>query len=185
MMRTFIAIDVNDEVRRRTNEIVEKLVKRRFKATWVKPENVHLTLFFLDEISKEKAEQISERLKRRLLGFPSFSFIVERMGYFKGRNGKPRVVWLGVKYDQALKRLYSEILNELEKFSFQFPQDFKPHITIGRVKMVPEKWELLLSDISYDPIVVPVDCVVVYSSTLTPSGPIYSVFRKIKFEGGI
>ncbi|MDI3473449.1 MAG: 2,3-cyclic 3-phosphodiesterase [Thermotogaceae bacterium] len=183
-MRTFIAIETNQKVREITQSIVEKLTRRRFIATWVKPENVHLTLFFLGEITEEIASQICERLKKRLLGFPSFHLEVGGFGYFRGRNGRPRVFWLGVKEDQRLLMLYREILNELRKFSFEFPDSFTPHITIGRVKSVPPKWKSLVSDLEYETIILPVDGINVYSSVLTPDGPIYSVFSEIKFEGG-
>jgi len=183
-MRTFIAIETNQKVREIAQGIIDKLARRRFVATWVKPENIHLTLFFLGEISEDTAFQISDRLKKRLLGFPSFYLKVERFGYFKGRNNKPRVFWLGVKEDQRLSALYKEILSELQKFSFDFQENFAPHITIGRVKSIPPKWKSLVSDLNYDPIIVPVDKVNIYSSKLTPDGPIYTIFSEIKFEGG-
>ena len=183
-MRTFIAIETNQKVKDVAQGIIEKLTRRRFIATWVKSENIHLTLFFLGEISEDLASQIADRLKKRLLGFPSFHLEVEKFGYFKGRNGKPRIFWLGVKKDQRLSALYREILTDLRKFSFDFQEDFSPHITVGRVKSVPPKWRSLMMDLEYEPIIVSVDKVNIYSSKLTPGGPIYNIFSEIKFEGG-
>jgi len=44
-VRTFIAIDVNQEIRDTSEEVISKLQELGFKAAWTKPENVHLTLF--------------------------------------------------------------------------------------------------------------------------------------------
>lgn len=183
-MRTFIAIETSQKLKEVAQNIIDKLKRRRFVATWVKAENIHLTLFFLGEISEDKAFQISERLKKRLLGFPSFHLEIKGFGYFRGKSSRPRVFWLGVKEDQRLLTLYKEVLSELQKFSFNFQENFVPHITIGRVKSIPQKWRSLVSDIDYNPIIIPVDKIGIYSSKLTPDGPIYSIFSEIKFEGG-
>jgi len=77
-MRTFIAIDVNEEVKKQASEIIEKLMKRGFGATWVSEENMHLTLFFLGEVDEQKISEIAEHLCRRVRGFPSFSLGTSR-----------------------------------------------------------------------------------------------------------
>jgi len=52
-VRTFIAIDVNPEIREVAQEVIDKLISMGFKATWTKPENLHLTLFFLGEMDEK------------------------------------------------------------------------------------------------------------------------------------
>lgn len=54
-MRTFIAIDVNEEVKKQASEIIEKLMKRGFGATWVSEENMHLTLFSWERLTSRKS----------------------------------------------------------------------------------------------------------------------------------
>ena len=185
-MRTFIAIDVNDEVRRVSEEIVEKLMRRGFRANWVKPENVHLTLFFLGEMEEEKVEEMARHLCDRVRGFPSFSFTIKGLNFFK-KGRMPRVIWLSVEKNPALSKLYEELKAELLKHSFlkDAEERFVPHITIARVKQTPEMWEKLISDISVESIVVPVSTFTIYSSTLTPEGPIYRWVYKCDFERGL
>ncbi|MGB9789087.1 MAG: RNA 2',3'-cyclic phosphodiesterase [Thermotoga caldifontis] len=183
-MRTFIAIDVNDAVRDVSQQVIEKLMRRGFKANWVSRENVHLTLFFLGEVDPKRIDQVAEHISHRIRGFPSFSFVVEKVGYF-ARNNQPRVIWLGVKANQLLYKLYEETKAELVKHNFSFEEKFSPHITIGRIKDFPPAWQPLVEDITYDPIVVAVDRIVVYSSTLTPSGSIYRKVYECLFEGGL
>lgn len=185
-MRTFIAIDVNDEVKKISEEVIEKLMRRGFRANWVTAENVHLTLFFLGEVHPKKVDEVSKHVCKRLRGFPSFSFTVKGVHFF--RKGKsPRVIWLGVEPSESLIRLYDEMRSELFQHGFEFESsnNFIPHITIGRIKQYPQKWEKLIEDITYTPIVVAVDNIVVYSSKLTPRGPIYKWIYKCHFEGGL
>lgn len=183
-MRTFIALEVNDEVKRCASEIIEKLMRRGFRANWVSPENMHLTLFFLGEVRRDKVDEIAEHLCRRVRGFPSFSFTVEGFGYFK-KGGAPRVFWLGVEATSPLLRLYEELRNELSHHGFSFEEKFVPHITIGRVKYYPEKWEKLVEDLTFPSTEVAVDSFKIFSSTLTPEGPIYKAVYECQFEGGL
>jgi len=183
-VRTFIAIDVNDAVRDVSQQVIEKLMKRGFKANWVSRENVHLTLFFLGEIDPKRVAEAVEHVSHRIRGFPSFSFVVEKVGCF-ARDNQPRVVWLGVRANQPLHRLYNEAKAELAKHSFNFEERFSPHITIGRIKDFPAAWQHLIEDITYDPITVAVDRIFVYSSTLTPKGSIYKKVYECLFEGGL
>ena len=185
-MRTFIAVDVNEEVRDLTKTIVEKLMKRGFRANWVKPENVHLTLFFLREMRESDVSNMAQHLCSRLRGFPSFSFTVKDLNFFRRGRG-PRVIWLSVDRNPALQKLYEEMRSELLKHGFLKEADerFIPHITVARVKYYPELWEKLIRDITMEPIVVPVSDFKVYSSTLTPDGPIYRWVYKCDFERGL
>ncbi len=185
-MRTFIAIDVTEEVRRTTEEVVEKLMRRGFRANWVKPENVHLTLFFLGEMEEERVREMTEHLCERVRGFPSFSFTINELGYFKRGRG-PRVIWMGVERNQALEKLYEELAAELLKHGFiqEIEKKFVPHITVARVKQYPEVWEKLIRDVEIDRMIVPVSSFTVYSSTLTPEGPIYRWVYRCDFERGL
>lgn len=183
-MRTFIAIDVNDAVREVAEKSVEKLMKRGFRANWVSRENVHLTLFFLGEVSRKQIDEVAGHLCHRVRGFPSFSFTVEKLGYFAKAN-QPRVIWLGVKSNQNLQKLYEEMKAELVKHNFSFEERFSPHITIGRVKDFPSAWQALTEDITFEPIVVAVDRFSIYSSQLLPTGPIYKRIYECRFEGGL
>ncbi|ABV34595.1 MULTISPECIES: RNA 2',3'-cyclic phosphodiesterase [Pseudothermotoga] len=183
-MRTFIAVDVNENVRGVSQQIVEKLMKRGFKANWVSKENIHLTLFFLGEVQSHKVDEIARHLCHRIMGFPSFSYIVEKLGYFS-KQSKPRVIWLGIKSNQALQKLYEEMKSELVKHNFSFEERFSPHITVGRIKDFPGAWQPLIEDITFEPITVAVDRFSIYFSRLTPAGPIYKKVYECRFEGGL
>jgi len=185
-MRTFIAIDVTDELKRKTEEVIEKLMRRGFRANWVKPENLHLTLFFLGEMQETDVEEMTKKLCDRIRGFPSFSFDVGGINFFRRGRG-PRVIWVAVERNPALQKLYEELKAELLKYGYmkETEDKFVPHITIARVKHYPEMWEKLIKDVQIEKSTVPVSSFTVYSSKLTPNGPIYTPVHKCDFERGM
>ncbi len=185
-MRTFIAVDVTKEVREATRVITEKLMRRGFRGNWVRPENVHLTLFFLGEMEKPDVEYMAKHLCDRVRGFPSFSFVIKDLGFFRKGRG-PRVIWLGVERNVALEKLYEELGTELMKHHFvqEIDRRFIPHITIARIKQYPQMWEKLIEDLEVDNMVVPVSSFKIYSSVLTPTGPIYKWVYMCDFERGL
>ena len=85
--RFFIAITVNQDIRNEALNLQYELKKNDIKASWVKPENMHITLRFLGDLKEKQiekmldiAQKISEnhqnfevtsgyRLRRRLAGF--------------------------------------------------------------------------------------------------------------------
>ncbi|MGB9614196.1 MAG: RNA 2',3'-cyclic phosphodiesterase [Fervidobacterium sp.] len=185
-MRTFIAIDINQEIREIAQEVIEKLQSSGFKATWTKPENLHLTLFFMGEIDEKSVDSISKSLNKRMYGFPSFSTSLNGFGYFKFKNS-PRVLFLKLEPTKSLQKMYLEMKSELNKHKVKYDDqgNFVPHLTLGRVKEYPSNWEELVSQIEVPKVTLVVDGFTVYTSTLTPQGPIYKWVYKSKFEGGL
>ena len=55
-MRTFIAIELPDEIKDALAQLQEGLKKSGADVKWVEPKNIHLTLKFLGEIDEKKAE---------------------------------------------------------------------------------------------------------------------------------
>lgn len=184
-VRSFIAIETNQKVKKTLDELVEKLKRMGFRATWTKTDNTHLTLFFLGDQKISKLAQLAYKIGDRLAGFPTFHFYVENLGFFE-RNSIPKVLWLGIREDSTLNGLYEEIKTVLKICDFEVKDNiFKPHITIGRVKNYPKHWKELISTTSFEEIKVHVNSIEIFSSVLTKNGPIYNKLYTIDFEGGV
>lgn len=185
-MRTFIAIDVNNDIKEIAQEVIDRLQSLGFKATWTKSENLHLTLFFMGEMDPKSVESMANALHKRLQGFPSFSTTTSDFGYFKFRNA-PRVLFLKLEPTKSLQKVFLEMKSELNKHKFKYDEqgNFVPHVTLGRVKEYPENWEKSVSEIEVPKVTLVVDGFTIYSSTLTPQGPVYRWVYKSKFEGGL
>jgi 2'-5' RNA ligase len=90
---------------------------------------------------------------------------------------QPRAIWCGIATGlETLKLIVSEI--EKTVTTLGFPKEekaFKAHLTIGRVREGADSSKLVNFLIPYrvTPIPLSLDRIVLFKSTLTPTGPIY------------
>lgn len=184
-VRSFIAIETNEELENSLNELIEKLERMGFKANWTRTKNIHLTLFFLGDQKMEKIAELAYKIGERVSGFPTFHFNINKIGYFEN-SSIPKVLWLGIEEEQSLIGLSEEIKKVLSISNLEFKNDiFVPHITVGRVKSNPNHWKELIKTINFDQIRVYVNSIGIYSSELTRKGPIYKKLYTVDFEGGV
>ncbi|MCS7136108.1 MAG: RNA 2',3'-cyclic phosphodiesterase [Nitrososphaerota archaeon] len=185
LIRCFIAIEVCDPV------IVEKILNIQSKLEmagadikFVEPHNLHLTLWFLGEITESKLRQVMEAIKR--VKFGKFNINLKGLGYFPG-GGRINVIWAGVEDpSNALRSIYSQLVKLLEPISFRPEErEFTPHLTIGRVKSVKDKAKLLsvIKEAAHlDFGVQSVDKLALKRSILTQKGPIYTNLLVVEGE---
>ncbi|RLG38576.1 RNA 2',3'-cyclic phosphodiesterase [Candidatus Alkanophaga liquidiphilum] len=172
-MRSFIAIDLSDELRGEVAGI-QKEFQFLKGVKPVKPEQAHLTLKFLGEVPEGRVNA----LKRALDGVRAASFELRLRGVGVFPNTRRiRVIWVGVEDSAALNTLHAEIEAKLEKLGFK-REPLSPHVTLFRVKSISggEKELALkkleeLSDKDFGG--MHVSEVKLKKSTLTPKGPIY------------
>ena len=186
-IRSFFAIELPEDIRRYIEgDIVSRLKKVPAKVKWVARENMHLTVRFLGEISRRKVDEIVEKMfdmniQERI---SVVSLSLSEIGTFGRRN--PRVIWLGLSGEvEKIVELHGYIERVCD--AVKLPADdkkFSPHITIGRVKS-PSHTDKLLAEIkklTIKQLDFMVREVILFKSTLTPSGPIYSVIEKFPFR---
>jgi RNA 2',3'-cyclic 3'-phosphodiesterase len=171
MVRIFIALDLPREAINETKKIQCLLRKKAmFNGKYTEPENLHLTLKFLGEISEEKIEEVKKRLGEiKLEGFDCetgdvgvFSKSVVKIIWIK-LNG--RGVWdLQKQIDEKLKDL------------FEREERFMSHITIARVKKAYDKKGFLeyLGSVKPKKIRFRISKFVLKKSELLPLGPVYT-----------
>lgn len=175
MTRTFIAIDLPREA---INEIkrIQDLVKKKTLVTgkFTEPENLHLTLKFLGEITEEQIEEVKKRLDE--IKIPLFEGRLSELGVFSPNFIK--IIW--VKFGGGgVFELQKEVDDKLNGL-FKPEERFMSHITIARVKYVSDKKSFLeyLSSIKIKDIKFPVKNFYLMKSELTPNGPVYSELGK-------
>lgn len=183
-IRSFIAIELDEEIKQTLASLIEKLKASGADVKWVKPENIHLTLKFLGHISKEKIDGIKRILDNAKDIFKPFRIILSDLGAFP-KPSYPRVIWVGIKDgENNSKKIYDFMEKGLEKIGFQKEErPFSPHLTIGRVKS-PKNRESLKSNIENlkNSLTKSLDVghITLFQSTLTPGGPIYTPLYKAK-----
>lgn len=184
--RTFCAIELGDEVRERLAEHAQQLRQKnpQASASWTKPENVHLTLKFFGNISKEKLTRISEAAARVGSTFSPFQIRIGGTGVFP-RRSRPQVLWIGI--EDSSGRL-SDLQQRLEEeFAREgFPKEnrgYRPHLTIARLRRPEDARQLAEAHIQtkFGLTTIRVNEFVLFRSQLSPKGSIYTVISKHGF----
>jgi 2'-5' RNA ligase len=136
-MRTFIAVPLSAQVIDKLAETQRALRRKCLDqaVTWVKPENIHLTLCFLGDILPDRQQPIEAALTVVARNVRPFTFNVQGLGAFPNAN-RPRVIWVGLDEPTGQLALLHRTVNEaMASIGFQ-PEDrrFSPHLTLGRIR---------------------------------------------------
>jgi len=129
-MRTFVAIDIPEEIRQKLARFVEGVRGFAPEARWVNPASLHVTLKFLGEINEGKVAEV----KRALAGVAGE---VSQIG-FRGTGFFPtvkaaRVFWVGVEADEKLAALAKVVDAALAPLGIaREERAFTPHLTLAR-----------------------------------------------------
>ena len=138
-MRLFAAVDLDETARAAAAGSTHALATRLATADapapvrWVPPEQLHVTLRFLGEVSAWQAESV-----RRALGVPwktgAFSAGLADLDCFPF-SGAPRVIWLGMDEGrEQMAALKDELDDRLVSIGFESEtRPFRAHLTLGRV----------------------------------------------------
>jgi 2'-5' RNA ligase len=135
MTRTFIALEMNEEVQRHLTEVIRRMAQILPGVRWVNPTGIHLTLAFLGELNdRQVAEAIQAALITARQTHP-FSYSLSRLGIF-GVPRQPRVIWIGIEEPtRVLSRLHRLLDQELVQRGFALDRKpFSPHLTLARIK---------------------------------------------------
>jgi len=182
MKRTFIAVKI--PVSGTTAEIIQDIKSelQDEKIKWVETFNMHITLFFVGETHDEMIQKISSELENLLKNKKPFTLKGEGIGLFKNFNN-PRVLWLGIEKSEYLEQVKKEIDQMMRNFGFAIEnREFKPHLTLGRIKRIDNKSKLknILNhymDVNFHDFYI--DKIIYYESRLTSSGPVYKVIKQV------
>ena len=187
MIRTFIAIELPDEIRHALAEVQKHLRRDVAGVRWLEPGSIHLTLKFLGSIPAEQIQPVAAAALGAVQNEPPLSLGVSGLGAFPNPR-RPRVIWVGIEGDVArLGRLQLRLEEVLEPLGFlREERGFRPHLTLGRVKDPRRPPDLTrpLADVtlprcnSFD-----VREILLYKSDLRPTGAIYTKLQHLPFAG--
>lgn len=180
-LRSFVAFDIdNESILKKIAAVQSLLVKTGADLKLVEPENIHMTVRFLGDISLGMVEKISEEMKK--VQFSPFDVKIHGVGAFPNLN-YPRVLWAGMTEGaEQLQNVFNQLEPGLRSLGFKpDPKGFSPHLTIARVKSGRNKDELakcVKENLNYDFGIVRAECLRLKKSDLTPRGPIYSTLKE-------
>lgn len=182
-IRTFIAIDIGDAVRQRAIALQQKLATTTSDVKWVEPENIHVTLLFLGEVDDRELPSVCRAVAASCKQLMPFTIDIEGVGCFPNPR-RPRILWIGVgEGAEELVTLHDALEAPLLDLGCYRREERKytPHLTLGRVKSDRPSDDLagiLAKQTAWHGGTVPVDEVLVMSSELRSSGPVYAVLSR-------
>jgi len=183
MIRSFIAIDLPQDIREKLAAIQEQLRQSQAGVRWVKPGSIHLTLKFLGNIHPAQVEDIALAVAQEVRDEPPITLGAAGLGAFPSRR-KPRVIWIGMEGEvQRLTRIQARVENALEPLGFgREKRPFRPHLTIGRVKDRRRLQALIdaMATLDMEPFnSFDADEIILYKSDLRPTGAIYTKLHRM------
>jgi len=129
-MRLFVAIHFNDNTRSRLLDLRDELRSRSKSGNFSLPENLHLTLAFIGEVSPKKVDKIETILET--VTFSPFEAAIDRIGTFS----RGTLWYAGLHGSKPLMLLQREIAYKLALYGFEMDRrKYSPHVTLGREVM--------------------------------------------------
>lgn len=184
-MRAFIAIELSEPVRRAIEEFIEEFRKCGVRASWVKSENLHLTLRFLGEIDEATLLGLGDSVARACRETTPFCIEIAGAGCFPNPR-RPSVLWVGVPdAPEALRTVQAIAEAAAREWGLNAEgKTYRPHVTVARIrdsrgrdgfsKRLDEATAFRAGEFT-------VQNVSLFSSILTPQGAIYRKLREFPF----
>ena len=168
-MRLFVAIPIPEDLSTRFSSFASRVRGAR----WVRPEGMHITLFFVGEADREHASDLDDELSQ--ISIPAFDLRSDRFGYFD-RGNKIKSIWAGVENSDALLYQHSRVEAAAVRASFaREERKYKPRITLARLNHARAEdvgqW-IALHD-AMEPGLIHVTHFMLYQSHLAREGSIY------------
>ena len=127
-MRLFVGLSFTNEIQLALSHLASGLDGVR----WVKPENLHLTLRFVGDVSFREAVDLDWFLST--IDSEPFNLQLGGLGCF-GKEEKPRALWVDIPPNKALSKLQGKVERGVMNAGFGAEgRKFKPHVTLARFR---------------------------------------------------
>ena len=194
-VRTFIAIELPEEVRDYLARCQERLKAAGADAKWTRLDRIHLTLAFLGNVPADELDLLAEAVREAVTGFGPLRLRATGTGQFPP-GGRPRVLWVGVRAEAGnLAGLQEAVATAAAPFSEkQEHRAYHPHLTLGRVRQgrrgrrgrgsggsgdLAALGRAVAEGAGEDGPAFDADEVVVFQSDLGPRGPTYTPLARL------
>jgi len=135
LLRAFIAIEIPSDIRSRIEQEIASLKKTigTHAVRWVPPQNIHLTLKFLGDVSPTNLPLLKQILQTEIGNHTPFDLVVKNMGCFPNPR-RPRIIWIGLETSPTIEAIQRTVDLSTARLGYALEErPFSPHLTIGRV----------------------------------------------------
>ena len=169
--RLFVAIELPESTKR----LLVDLDPQIHGARWLDAEQMHLTLAFFGVVPEDVDVKLREKLSAIVFG--AFFLPIVGVGTFPPK-GPPKIIWIGVgRGHPHLFQLHKRV-QEAALGAGMEPElrPFHPHVTLARCQRISLELirKFLKANVDLDAGMIRVDSFHLYSSKLTPAGPIHT-----------
>ncbi len=184
-MRIFIGIKMPEEIVAIIHQKLKPLKKLSTPIRWVKPDNIHLSIKFIGEVSPGKCSEICHTLATTPLNIKPFKTNISGWGKF-GRKDQLNIFWASLEKSLPLEKLYNQVEDIMADLSIEREsREYTPHITLGRNKKLFNIKPVLTfiqknSDRTISQLVI--DKFQVFQSELSSYGAIHSIKQEILLD---
>ena len=176
-MRTFLCIPIDNALKAKLDELSQQAQQRiPVSASWVRPENFHVTIRFLGEIDPMLTTDLERSCRVVTRDMTPFDLSIDRVGAFPTPS-RPRVLWAGGEAPSSFRDLLSSLDRELTALGFPSGRpETIAHITLARIKgrTEPDIAQTIRSLAGLSNWTLRADRLVLMESRLTAQGAIYT-----------
>jgi RNA 2',3'-cyclic 3'-phosphodiesterase len=183
-LRTFIAVELPEEIRRGLIKIQNDLDLPGLEVLWVRTEAMHLTLKFLGDINRQDVPEVGRLMRDACEDIEPFTLGVEGLGSFPPK-GRPRILWVGLTGQiESLAKMAERLENGARELGAKVEERrYVPHLTLGRVRKSPTDLAELLAKVKRPNLGTFVaDGLTLFMSELTRKGSEYTELARVDFS---
>lgn len=134
--RAFFAVDISDEIRNEAVKLINYLKKQKscHHVRWAKPENIHITIRFLSNITYEQFAKIIDQVGKGLEMLEPFTITFSDLIIFPSKH---RPVAIALKPDPIAPLIKLNQIIERNLIGCDIKPEhraFLPHLTLGKIK---------------------------------------------------
>lgn len=191
-MRLFVAVELDSAVAQKIADFSDELRSKAMslapgaRITWVRSEQLHVTVRFIGEVDAVKAAAIAAALQPELTA-KTFDLIVEGAGAFPP-TGAPRVLWAGLASGgEALGAVEQEVSERLGACGVaREDRPYRPHLTLARVRdasgLRSKPLFETLAERTFG--TTPVEAITLFQSRTSPKGATYTSLQRTPLRAG-
>ncbi|MBI3989540.1 MAG: RNA 2',3'-cyclic phosphodiesterase [candidate division NC10 bacterium] len=185
-MRLFVAANLTGTIKEALAEVQRALRSKGGGVSWVKPENLHITLKFLGEVEERMLKAVRGVIASSVAAVGPVLLSFADLGTFPHLRS-PRVIWVGVREGaEGLSLLQANLEQGFKGIGFpRENRSFTAHLTLGRVRS-PKGLQPLVEEVKAwqrdalgEMVLKQVDLM---RSQLHPGGSIYTILESFPLQ---
>lgn len=184
-IRIFFGIDLNEATKKSIGHFIQSLKKasKTYAIRWSRPENLHITLQFLDNFKSDDLHHLLDNVKKQLKNMSiKLSFSFTTLDLYPSPY-HPRVIVLDVVPQSELESLSRAIGAGITASAYKTEdRAYRAHVTLGRIKQ-PNDVSLQFLNKQVVPIFeeITMDEIVLFRSEPQTCGSLYTVLERLSF----